>query len=458
MTRRLVLGSVVLTMLVLLVLEIPLGLTAADRQRDELSVQLERDAVALAAFVEDALEGTEEANLQEIADNYQTRTGARAVIVDSAGVALADSDPAGEVDRSFRSRPEIAESLSGAVASGSRRSDTLDTNLLYVAVPVASGGDVLGAVRLSYPTSEVDERVRETWLTLAGVAVVSLAAAVVLGIVLARSVARPLRRLQRAATRLGGGDLTARAPDDAGPREVRALTAAFNDTADRLSALVTAQEEFVAEASHQLRTPLTALQLRLENLEPAATGSDQEDVDAALGELARMSRLVDGLLALARADRQGAPVATSAVVLADALEERASVWEPVARDQAVDITVSCPDGVEVLATPDRLSQVLDNLLANAMEVAPPESTVRLVAERAGSHAVLHVADEGPGMSEEHRQHAFDRFWRGEGAGRGSGLGLAIVQKLVRADGGGVSLHRAATGGLDVRLRLRALPA
>ena len=454
MTRRLVLGSVVLTVLILIALEIPLGLNAARQQRDDLSVQLERDAVALATFVEDTLEGTADQDLPTIAANYADRTGARVVVVDAEGVALADSDPTGEVSRSFTSRPEVAEALDGAVATGKRRSDTLDATLLYVAVPVASGGRVHGAVRLSYPTSEVDERVRETWLTLGAVAVVSLTAAVVIGALLARSVARPLHRLQRAATRLGGGDLTSRAPADAGPPEVRSLATAFNDTAVRLEALVQAQDEFVADASHQLRTPLTALQLRLENLEPAVPDPDSEHVDAALGEVVRMSRLVDGLLALARADRRGTPAAAAPVPLREVLDERTSVWAPVAGDQSVGIEVACPAGLEVLATPDRLSQVLDNLLANAIEVSPAGGTLHLTAEPQGDRAVLHLTDEGPGMSPEHRERAFDRFWRGEAAGRGSGLGLAIVQKLVRADGGEVSLHEASTGGLDVRIRLR----
>ena len=120
--------------------------------------------------------------------------------------------------------------------------------------------------------------------------------------------------------------------------------------------------------------------------------------------------------------------------------------------------MACPAGLEVLATPDRLSQVLENLLANAIEVSPAGGTLHLTAEPQGDRAVLHLTDEGPGMSPEHRERAFDRFWRGAAAGRGSGLGLAIVQKLVRADGGEVSLHEASTGGLDVRIRLRRAPS
>ena len=319
-----------------------------------------------------------------------------------------------------RSRPTPSK---GPWPAARGRSDTLDTTLLYVAVPAASGGAVHGAVRLSYPTSEVDERVRETWLTLGAVALVSLTAAVVIGAVLARSVARPLRRLQRAATRLGGGDLTARAPGDAGPPEVRSLATAFNDTADRLEALVKAQDEFVADASHQLRTPLAALRLRLENLEPAVPEPDREDVECRARRGGRACRGSSTACWPWPAPTAGAPrrplrrsrfgrCSTSGT----------SVWAPVAAEQTVGIEVSCPDDLEVVATPDRLSQVLDNLLANAIEVSPAGARSTSRAVPSGDRAVLHLIDEGPGMAPEQRERAFDRFWRGETVGRGSGLG------------------------------------
>ena len=454
MTRRLVLSSVALTVLILLALEIPLGITATRQSRENLALELERDANVLGDFAEEALEGSEELDLQTVVENYEAETGARAVIIDADGVAVADSSPTGDVDRSFASRPEVADALAGGIASGTRRSDTLDTNLSYVAVPVASGGTVHGVVRLSYPTSEVDERTRDVWLTLGGVAIVSIVAAAVIGWILARSVTRPLRRLQEAATGLGGGDLTSRAPTGSGPPEVRSLATAFNDTGDRLAELVAAQDAFVADASHQLRTPLTALRLRLENLEAGAAPDGREDAQAALAEVTRLSRLVDGLLALARAERAGAPAPSEPLDLGAALDERADVWTPVAEEKDVAIVVRADRGVAALATPDRLSQVLDNLLANALEVVPAQSTITLTARAEPSAVSVHVVDEGPGMDAEHRRHAFNRFWRGDAGHRGSGLGLSIVQKLVQADGGEVTLHEAASGGLDVRIRLR----
>ncbi len=469
MRRRLLGSYLLLTAVVLAVLEIPLALTYQSREETALEAKLVRDAFFIGGFVEDTLEGIGSVDVQGVADRYDERTGARVVIVDASGASLADSDPPieGSGPRSFADRPEIAQALDREVAAGTRSSSTLGTDLLYVAVPVASGGTVHGAVRLTYPTDELDSRVQRYWLTLAGIAVAALGAATGLGLVLARWVARPLDDLRTAATALGHGDLSARAPERSGPPEVRELATVFNATAERLDALVTAQDEFVADASHQLRTPLTALRLRLEMLEDErTTEAASDDLAAAATEVQRLSRLVDGLLALARAERTDRSATAIVVSVRDALTERANGWQPVADERGVAIVVEAGE-LPALATPDRLSQVLDNLLANALEVSPRDGTVRLSANPAGPGAVeIHVVDDGPGLTDEQRARAFDRFWRADATRSelgGSGLGLAIVRRLVRADGGEVELRAASGGGsgggsrrgLDAVVRLPA---
>lgn len=456
MTRRFVLAFLALTVFVLLVLVVPLGISASNRERDRLTLDLERDARVIGSFAEDTLEGIADEDLQAVADDYADKTGARAVIVDARGRLVGDSDPV-EGAGNYRDRPEIADALGGEVAAGTRRSDTLDTDLLYVAVPVASGGEVHGAVRLTYPTTEVDERVQRVWLTLGGVAAVSLLAAGVIAVALARSVTRPLRELQAAATALGGGDLSAHAPHDHGPPEVRALARAFNDTSRRLEELIGAQDAFVADASHQLRTPLTALRLRLENLEADAAPPVATELAAALDECDRLSRLVDGLLALARADKAAASATAVPIDLASALAERRDIWVPMAEERGVDLVVESGPVLRASATPDRVSQVLDNLIDNALEVSPAGSAIHLSVVASPTGPALHVTDQGPGLTPDQRERAFDRFWQGpEGTGS-SGLGLAIVQKLVQADGGHVDLREAPGGGLDAVVQLPPVP-
>ena len=456
MTRRLVATYVILAAIVLVALEVPLGIVNERGQRHDLQQRVERDAVALAALVEDTLQGGAEAGdptLRRIVRDYGAATGARVVVVGPAGTALADSDDERGLGRDFSTRPEIAEALDGAVATGSRRSDTLDTDLLYVAVPVASGGTVHGAVRASVPTSRVDALVRRYWVVLAIVGLVVLGAVALAGLWLARWVSRPLTDLRDATRRAEAGDLSVRADAREGPEEVRELATAFNDMVARLDALVGTQEQFVADASHQLRSPLTALRLRIENLQhdgDAATASELED---ALAEVDRLSRLVNGLLALARAERaahERAPQDVGALV-----DERADAWRPAAAERGVVLRADGPAGLMALAAPGALEQILDNLIANALDVAPAGSAVTLRAEGRDGGAEVSVTDAGPGMAPEDRARAFDRFWRGREDRPGSGLGLAIVKSLVEADEGTVRLEEPSGGGLRAVVALRA---
>lgn len=481
MQRRLLLSYLGLTLVLLAALEIPLAINYGDRLRAELASDLVRDGFAIAGFAEETVEGAASADLPGLVTRYAERIGGRVIIVGRDGRVLADSKGGG-VNDDFSTRPEIDAALTGDVATGTRRSETLGTDLLYSAVPIASGGKVYGAVRITYSTEQINERWRSYILTLVAIGVVSMAAAALLGVLFARWVSLPLRRLETAASDLGSGRLDARADIGTGPPEVRRLATAFNTMAEQVDDLLEAQEAFVADASHQLRTPLAALRLQIENLQSDLEEADnfatidregrriaranaRDDLDATLDETARLSRIVDGLLALARADRSGA-TDTAVLDAGTVLEERRSAWDAFAAEHGA--VVRCePTELQLLATEDRLAQALDNLIANAIDATPSRSgEVVLRAMRSasvdgaganGTRSVeLHVIDNGPGMNRDERERAFDRFWSGRnGSGRlgGSGLGLAIARKLVRADRGDVELLESPSGGLDAVIRL-----
>jgi signal transduction histidine kinase len=448
-TRRLLLGYLGVTLFVLLSLEVPLGVQNQRTERRNLTANVSHDATVLASDAEDAVQTRSRRQLDalaSIASDYGRRTGARAVIVDRRGYALVDTSARVRGTESFASRPEIAAALAGRYPRGVRDSRTLHERLLYVAVPIASGGKVHGAVRITYPFSAVDARIRRYWLILALIGIVVLAGAAVVGLGLARFVTRPLRSLEEAAAAVGDGQLDARAPERDGPPEVRSLAVRFNETVAKLSLLLRSQGEFVADASHELRTPMTALRLRLESL-PAS-----RDRDAALHEADRLRDLVDALLTLARADA-GAE-ATARVDATALVRERVDAWLPVAEEHRVALVSQLDGPVPVRAAPGRLAQILDNLLANALDASPAGGTVTASVLAASPWVELHLSDDGPGLTPEQRERAFDRFWRaGSGAG-GSGLGLAIVKRLVAADDGEVELREAPSGGVDAVVRLR----
>ncbi|MGH2735106.1 MAG: sensor histidine kinase, partial [Actinomycetota bacterium] len=230
----------------------------------------------------------------------------------------------------------------------------------------------------------------------------------------------------------------------------------FNDTASKLEQLIDSQRAFIADASHQLRTPLAALRLRLENLEAEMAPLAQEDLEGAIGEVRRLSTLVDALLALARAERElPSPQPVNVVEVA---RDRLAAWEAFADERAVRLQLKADDeGPLVNSTPGHLEQVLDNLIANAIEISSTGGRVHIGVVARNDHVELRVSDEGPGMGPEERARAFDRFWRSPEArsGRdGTGLGLAIVKQLLSNDGADISLQEAPTGGLSVVIKLR----
>jgi signal transduction histidine kinase len=290
------------------------------------------------------------------------------------------------------------------------------------------------------------------FLIVVGLAVLALAAGVVVATQQARRLALPMTLLADRAERLGAGESRIQ-PLHSGIAELDQVSEVLARSAQRLTKSLASERDFAADASHQLRTPLTALRLRLENLEatmpPAAAG----DLRAAAAETGRLARLVDGLLALAHAE--AAPSRREVVDLAAVVADRQAAWAPLAAEQDVELTVQPGPTAPVWAVPGAVEQVLDNLLENALRFAPVGSSIELAVRQAEGWVELRVTDQGPGMPAEQRERAFDRFWRGPATDReGTGLGLAIVRQLLEASGGTAELHPNPDGGLDAVARLR----
>ena len=462
MTRRLLVSYLTITVIVLLVLGIPLGVFYSQRERERIAADLEHDANVIASVYEDDLEAGRVPDPRPAAE-YENRTGARVVVVDNEGISQIDT---GDVtNRDFSTRPEVAAALDGTRTTGTRSSETLGVDLFYVAVPVASGGTVHGAVRVTLDIGDVDQRIRQFWWALGGVAIVVLAAVGLIGWVIARSVTRPLRALTDDARRFSSGDLATSDHRLEGPPEIQELDDTMVSMARRLDGLLATQRAFVADASHQLRTPLTALRLRLENLQSrlddlSADRSDDlqaglsSEVEAAIEETNRLTELVSTLLQLARADEYRETVT---VDLRGLVVERIDTWTALADAGGVRLVgpdPSPPVGALLVETvPAAVEQILDNLLDNALGVAPVGSTVQVLARPEGDVAVLAVIDDGPGLSDDAKGDATRRFWRGDARRPGTGLGLAIVDALSTASGGSVRLADSKSGGLTVEVRL-----
>ena len=461
MKLRLISGFVGVATLILVIFAIPLTRFVAQVERERMVTALERDAFILAGHAKETLTvtgGTQLRSMQPYIDAFKKINDARVIVTDAEGRVIASDDVSLVVGTDFSNRPEITTALTGVPATGERVSKTLGQVLVFVAVPVLSGEDTLGVVRLSHPKSHVDDAVRDRVVGIIGAGAISLLAAIVVAVVLGITVSTPIGRLRRATDRLGRGDFDARADDSQGPREVRELARSFNSMSGRLGLMVEGQRHFAGAVSHQLRTPLTALRLRLEQAE-AAVGSDDgvvsEALEASRAEADRLQEMVEQLLALARLE--GAAARTVDVDAVRVVRDRLEMWEPLAAEHGVSLRVDVPASARCAVIDGGLDQVLDNYIDNAISVAPNGSEITIQVSSDAGHVVIDVCDRGPGLTDEQRELAFDRFWRGPATtgDTGSGLGLAIVRQIVVASGGEAELLGNPGGGIRARARLVA---
>ena len=456
MTRRLLLSYLGLAVLILIVLEVPLGILAQRHEHDVSASQAAREAAGVAGLASEDLENGHVSELSTLAATYRNSTGGEVAIIDPTGQVIASSSTDSENDAA-RDWPHLVQVALGGVPVSSFGTDE-GRPWAAAAAPITADNRPGGAVLLAAPASATVKRIHEVWWALAALAGAVLLVTAGVGLLLARSLSRPLSRLGLAVAALGAGDLAVRAPENRGPPEIRQLGREFNHTAARLEELVMAQTRFVADASHQLRSPLTALRLRLENLE-ARTGEDaSEEIAAAGREMQRLSRIVDGLLTLSRAGNDQ-PL-REPVDLESVVSDRCDAWAALADEKGVVLQKQSSGSIRStsMLVPGDLEQMLDNLLANALDASPPGTTIRVAIEPAGATEVgIHIADEGAGMGEEERRRAFDRFWRGSSSSHGnSGLGLAIVKQLATRNGGEAELRPAEPTGLDAVLTFRTV--
>ena len=461
MRIRLIAALVGVAAVILLVFGVPLTSFVAKVERERLITAMERDAFILAGHAKETLNTTSGAvlpSLQPYLNEHSSTKGTRVLVTNSTGLIVASNDSTLAVGADFSNRPEVAEALTGVPAVGERASRTLGQPLVFVAVPVLLGDDVLGVVRLSNPKSLIDRAVRDRIFGIATAGLFTVLAAGILAIPFALGIARPITRLTRRTEKLADGDFSVRADDSSGPPEVRELSRSFNVMAGRLGLMVENQRHFAGAVSHQLRTPLTALRLRLEQAQDAL-GEGSPDVshaiEASRAEADRLQEMVEQLLALARIE--GGTAATSTVNAADVARSRVEMWDSLASERNISIVVDGVAHAECAAIDGALEQIIDNFIDNALGVAPDGSTIAVVVSRESAHINIDVIDEGPGLTEEQRGLAFERFWRGKHTENapGTGLGLAIVRQLAVASGGTTELLARSDGkqGLVARVTL-----
>jgi len=444
MTKRLVIAMSVLGAVISLALAIPLGVVISNDRIASFVDGLEIETLGTASL----MSSEPYIDWQATADAAADRTGARVVVVDSELNLVADSDDSG-LDRSFN-RPEVAAALSGDLTSDVRFSETLNTDLRYVAAPIVQNFQVVAAVRLSLSESDAyaDVRTAVMWLIVFVASVVIGAA--FLAVLLAQTLAAPVLALTEVVKKLPT-DLTVRANEKAGPKEIRNAATALNQTAARLDGIVERTQRVAADASHHLRTPLTGVRLRLEAISDLSQDEAvHDDAEAAIAEVDRLAHRIDQILTLTRADSGSTTMQVEN--LAAIVTERCLAAGPIAEEKSIEIVTTVHD-CSVHVPAGTCGRIIDELLGNAMAYAAQEIHVSVAVD--GQWATVSVKDDGPGLADPADvDKLFGRFYRSKNAvAGGSGLGLALVRESARLAGGDAQAQVLTQGGLSISVNL-----
>jgi two-component system, OmpR family, sensor kinase len=434
---------------------VPLAINLSARVNAEVRTQARAQVDLVAATAADLLTAKSRPELATLARSGAASVRGRILITNARGVVLADSNGPAEIGNSYASRPEVRAALHGRQAQVQRYSRTLGTQILATAAPIIHDGRPAGAVRVTQGVAAVQSAVRRAELGLVLIAAIVLALGLAAGIIIARQIAGPVQRLQRVARRVAGGDLAARAEVE-GSLEQRSLAGSFNEMTERTSRLLSAQRQFVADASHQLRTPLTGLRLRLEEACAEVVGTSAErELEAGIAEVDRLSATVSQLLVLSAAGERRLEGAW--VDLHDVAAVTTGRWRHHAHERSIALEHrrAARPGTVWAARGD-LERILDVLLENAINYSPAHTAV----EVSSFPDRIDVSDRGAGIDEDERDLVFERFRRGR-AGRagppGSGLGLSMALELARAWDGAIHIAARDGGGTTVSLTLPRSP-
>ncbi len=453
MKWRLVAALLGLSVVVLLAHDLPLINYLRTVEKERVTTVLERDSFIIAGRAEPATQdGSEESikYIEKAIAEYSEQSGSRVIVTDDKGIAIVVSNDADTVGNSYLDRPEIQKALTGQVSSGRKFSTLLNEEIIFVSVPILNGDKTLGSVTLTFPATVVDDAVNERLRGISSVAGITLLVSALVALLLATGITRRLSNLKNVTEEFTKGNYKVRAEVNDGAPEIRSLARSFNAMADQLDRLISQQKAFAGDASHQLRTPLTALHLRLERatemIETDPAGA-AERIEAAMVEADRLQRLVEGLLVLSRSENAD-KVTRDTCDAAQIAHERFENWEALAGEQNIALILDVPESAMIYAIPGALEQVIDNYVDNALSIVPANSTITVKISVESELTKISVIDEGPGIPEADIAKAFNRFWRARSDTHGSGLGLAIVDRLATASGGRAELVNLSPNGLS----------
>ena len=407
-------------------------------------------------------DGNLEGQAPDLLDSFSQNTRAQVQMIDASGRLLLDSagtaeDAAGFSDQDIPGNdPDVRRALSGETGVWRGRWAATGEDVLAVSQPLVADGQVTGVVRYITSMEGMQRIVRQftSALVLAGLAVA--AAAVLVALRMAVTITGPVHELTKTAAQMAKGNFRVRANKRADD-ELGRLADTLNYMAEEISRSEKVKNEFISSVSHELRTPLTSIKgwvitLRTGNLDNKQ--EIREGLEIIERESERLVKLVEELLDFSRFEGGRIKLKPVTFPAEEWLRSVVRQMKPRADRLGMDLTVEASEPLPVIhADPDRLKQVLINILDNAFKFTPAGGSVRLRAEKDGGQLKITVSDTGPGIAPEDLPYVKQKFYKGSGHAPGSGLGLAISDEIIRLHHGRLEIDSRPGAGTSVTIRI-----
>ncbi|HEB02021.1 MAG TPA: HAMP domain-containing histidine kinase [Nitrospirae bacterium] len=458
-----------LVLLSVIILNFFVGLRLRDYFELKTSERLRTNGILISSLIkDDVLSGNTQA-IQDRISALARKIDSRITVIGSEGRVLGDSAKNPEEMDDHSGRLEVQRVLKDGTGQSTRYSDTLGYSMKYVAVAIKHEDQTAGFVRLALPLIDMEQQIQVIYRTVLIGGLVAFFIVLIIGAAITRSIITPITEMTGVAQAIARGDfskkLRVKSSDELGilARSLNMMADELRRTIEDLRRMDKVRTDFVANVSHELKTPLTSIRGFIETLEDGAL-EDEANARRFLAIIKKhanaLSNITDDLLKLSELEAAGTRIEVAPFDLRALVEDVAAGFGHALKENMQKLTTRCGRGELVVeANRDGIEQVLQNLVDNAMKYSPEGAFVKIAVERKEGEFLISVEDNGPGIPKEEQQRVFERFYRADKARSralgGTGLGLAIVKHTVLLHKGDVSIESTPGRGTKISFTLPA---
>lgn len=408
----------------------------------------------------DALSRNNLHKLDALVKYVSQKASVRMTVIAPDGKVLSDSQEKPSLMENHHNRPEILEALAGNTGTAIRYSNTLKENMLYVALPIIKSGKVIGIIRTALPLTLLQHNLNILYKKIFVGGIITSLFAILMSYLFSRKIQKPLMILENTALKFAEGNFSAKAPIHS-TEEIGGLAEAMNIMATKLKQLENVRKDFVANVSHELKTPITSIKGFIETLQDGAIENPEEArhfLDIISRHTNRLNSIIEDLLSLSRLEQNiNTEHALEKSQLYPVVKSALQVCEVNASNKSIKITLNCNEDIYAYLDTFLFEQAIINLIDNSIKYSTENKEISIIASEIEKEIVIEIKDQGVGIPEEHIPRIFERFYRVDKArsrkAGGTGLGLSIVKHIINSHKGYIAVTSRINEGSNFIIHL-----